>query len=79
MEMDEEQILDLKDLHLLTMKPLLYIANVLEEDVATFDFEKVKKDLGLDADDVIVPISAKLEEDLIEMEDNEAKEFLEEM
>jgi ribosome-binding ATPase YchF (GTP1/OBG family) len=45
MEMDEEQILDLKDLHLLTMKPLLYIANVLEEDVQTFDFEKVKADL----------------------------------
>jgi len=79
MEMDEEQILDLKDLHLLTMKPLLYIANVLEEDVQTFDFEKVKADLWLDADDVIVPISAKLEEDLIEMEDDEAKEFLEEM
>ncbi|MCD5382802.1 redox-regulated ATPase YchF [Candidatus Gracilibacteria bacterium] len=79
MEMDEEQILDLKDLHLLTMKPLLYIANVLEEDVATFDSQKVKKDLGLDENDEIVPISAKLEEDLIEMSDDEAKEFLEEM
>lgn len=79
MEMDEEQILDLKDLHLLTMKPLLYIANVLEEDVATFDSQKVKKDLWLDENDEIVPISAKLEEDLIEMSDDEAKEFLEEM
>ena len=79
MEMDEEQVEDLKDLHLLTMKPLLYIANVLEEWVQEFDAEKVKKDLWLDESDVIVPISAKLEEDLIEMSDDEAKEFLEEM
>ena len=79
LNIDEEQELQLKDLHLLTMKPLLYIANVAEEDVATFDKEKVKKELWLDLEDEIVPISAKLEEDLIEMTDEEAKEFLEEM
>jgi len=78
-EMDDEQKEDLRDLHLLTMKPLLYIANVLEEEVQAFDEVAMKEKLWLDSDDTIVPISAKLEEDLIDMTDEEAKEFLEEM
>jgi len=79
LELNEDEELQLRDLHLLTMKPLLYIANVNEEEVWNFDIEKIKAQLWLDLSDEIVPISAKLEEDLIEMSEDEAKEFLEEM
>ena len=59
------------DLHLLTMKPILYIANVdegqLDADLAEIDGCKP------------VPISAKVEADLAELDPEEASEYLEAM
>lgn len=59
------------DLHLLTMKPILYIANVdegqLDADLAEIDGCKP------------VPISAKVEADLAELDPEEAAEYLEAM
>ncbi len=65
---EEEQEL-IYDLHLLTMKPMLYIANVdedqLDADLAEIDGVKP------------VPISAKVEADLAELDAEEASEYLE--
>lgn len=72
---DEEKPV-MKELHLLTNKPFLYIANVNEDDVANFNTQKAKTDLGLKENDIIIPISAKLEEELIELSPEEGKEFL---
>lgn len=65
---EEEQDL-IYDLHLLTMKPMLYIANVDEDqlDADLADIDGVKP----------VPISAKVEADLAELEPEEAAEYLE--
>lgn len=65
---DEEQDL-IYDLHLLTMKPMLYIANVDEDqlDADLADIDGVKP----------VPISAKVEADLAELDPAEAAEYLE--
>lgn len=72
---DEEKPI-MKELHLLTNKPFLYIANVNEDAVANFDAQKAKIDLGLKENDIIIPISAKLEEELLELTPEESKEFL---
>jgi len=71
----EEQI-DIKDLHLLTAKPLLYIANVSENEAKDFDVEAFKKNLGLNPSQKVIPISAKIEEELGALSDEEAKMFL---
>lgn len=65
---EEEQDL-IYDLHLLTMKPMLYIANVDEDQLDTelADIDGVKP----------VPISAKVEADLAELDPGEAAEYLE--
>lgn len=65
---EEEQDL-IYDLHLLTMKPMLYIANVDEDqlDAELADIDGVKP----------VPISAKVEADLAELDPSEAAEYLE--
>lgn len=65
---EEEQDL-IYDLHLLTMKPMLYIANVDEDqlDAELADIDGVKP----------VPISAKVEADLAELDPDEAVEYLE--
>lgn len=68
---DEDEIAALYDLHLLTMKPMLYIANV-DEDKLDDDLPEID---GL----APVPISAKVEADLAELSSEEAKEYLEAM
>ncbi|PCI25612.1 redox-regulated ATPase YchF [Candidatus Peregrinibacteria bacterium] len=78
-ELDEEELLLAKELHLLTMKPILYIANTSEDMLKDFPLEETKKVLGLNADDILVPVCAKLEEELSELEDDEAKMFLEDL
>jgi GTP-binding protein YchF len=65
---DEERAL-LADLHLLTMKPMLYVANVDEADIG--------KPLG-EIDGVApVPICAKIEAEMAELDPAELAEYLE--
>ncbi len=69
--LDEEEQAAIYELHLLTMKPILYIANVDEDQL---DAELAEID-GLNP----VPISAKVEADLTELDPDEAQEYLEAM
>jgi GTP-binding protein YchF len=68
MEMTAEERELVRDLHLLTMKPMLYVANVDESQV-TQDFEPID---GVKP----IPICAKVEADLAELDPEEAKEYL---
>jgi GTP-binding protein YchF len=68
MEMTPEEREAVRDLHLLTMKPMLYVANVDESQVAEA-FDPI--------DGVVpIPICAKVEADLAELEPEEAAEYL---
>lgn len=69
----------LRDLHLLTFKPLLYIANVHENEVSKIDIAQLAQKLGLDSKQKIIPISAKIEEELGAMPLEEAQMFLQEL
>ena len=69
--LSEEELAALYELHLLTVKPILYVANV-DEDQVTADLAQID---GLDP----VPISAKVEADLAELDPEEQEMFLEEM
>jgi hypothetical protein len=75
-ELTEEERAEIKDLHLLTAKPLLYIANVAENEAKSFDEEAFRKNLGLKPNQKVIPISAKIEEELGALSDEEAKMFL---
>lgn len=76
---DPEVRLALKDLHLLTMKPVLYVLNVKEDEVTTVDTEEIRQKLNLLEDAPIVPICAKIESELVGFSNEEAKEFLSEV
>ena len=67
--MTPEEAALLRDLHLLTMKPMLYVANVDESQVGTDlpEIDGVKP----------IPICAKVEADLSELSSEEAAEYLE--
>ncbi len=63
----------------LTAKKFFIIANVAENDFANFEVEKFRKKINADVKTPIVPICAKLESDLAELNDEEAQEFLDEI
>ena len=71
LELDDEEKELIRDLHLLTMKPMLYIANV-DEDQLTADFADID---GTQP----VPICAKTEAELAELDPEDAAMFLEEL
>ncbi|MDF2960922.1 MAG: GTP-binding protein [Paenibacillus sp.] len=78
---DDEKLL-IRDLHLLTMKPMLYAANVSEDEVATADdnpfVQKVREYAAIEGAEV-VPISAKVESEIAELEGEDKAMFLEEL
>lgn len=67
----DEEAAELYDLHLLTMKPFLYVANV--------DEDQLNSDLGAIDGLTPVKISAKVESELIDLEEDEREEYLEEL
>ncbi len=69
LDLSDEDVENLYDLHLLTMKPFIYVANV-DEDQINADIGKID---GLDP----VKISAKIESELIELDEQEKSEYLE--
>ncbi|WP_124060336.1 redox-regulated ATPase YchF [Gordonibacter sp. Marseille-P4307] len=71
LDLFDEQKGSIRDLHLLTMKPVLYVANVDEGQVAV--------DLAEIDGCKPVPISAKVEADLAELDPEDAALFLEEL
>ena len=75
---DEEKLL-LRDLHLITMKPLMILVNVGEEEVATVDVEELRKILDVPAGTKVIPISAKVEADLVSFSEEEAASYLKDL
>ncbi len=67
--LDEDEAAAIYDLHLLTMKPMLYIANV-DEDQLMADLPEIDGTKP-------IPICAKVEADLAELDPEEAQEYLE--
>lgn len=75
MNLEHEDKLKLYDLHLMTTKPRLYIVNLSENQIKTFDKNKLAKDLEVDVEKII-PICAKVEEELNNFSPEESKEYL---
>ncbi|ANF98534.1 MULTISPECIES: redox-regulated ATPase YchF [Paenibacillus] len=81
-ELSDEERLIVRDLHLLTMKPVLYAANVSEDGVTEADtnpYVLKVKEFAEAENAVVVPISAKIEADISEMEEEDKAMFLEEL
>ena len=82
-ELSEEEQGILRDLNLLTRKPILYIANVGEDEAATADVENPHvqkvKEYAARTGAQVVTVSARLEEEIAELDDEEAAAFLEDL
>lgn len=79
MKMTEDEKEVLKDIFLLTIKPIIYIANVYEEQISSVQSDvyvnKVKEYAKAENAEVIT-LCAKLEEDLSQLEDSDKEELM---
>ncbi|QFT91190.1 Ribosome-binding ATPase YchF [Bacillus sp. THAF10] len=81
-EVTDEQVKYLKGMHLLTSKPVLYVANVGEEDVAdTSDNEYVQqvREFAERDNAEVITVCAKIESEIVELDADEKAMFLEEL
>lgn len=73
------EIASLYNVHLLTIKPVMYIANVGEEGFANNPYLDTVKTIAEDEGAVVVAICNKLEAEIAELEDDEKLEFLQDL
>jgi len=66
----------LRDLHLLTMKPVLYIANVDEDGFENNPHLDKVREIAASENAEVVAICNKLEAEIVELDDEERAEFL---
>jgi len=77
--LDEEEKALLRDLFLLTLKPLMYIANVKEDGFENNPFlDKVRERAAQEGAEV-VPVCAAIEEEMAQLEDADRDEFLKDL
>ncbi len=79
MTLDEEQAGVLRDLHLLTAKPTLYVANVAEDGFQDNPKLERVRELAQSEQSEVVAVCAAIEADIADLADDEKQEFLEDM
>lgn len=81
MDLDEEEAEFVKSLDLLSYKPIIYAANVSEEDAAceTNKYVDMVREYAAKEKSEVVVVCAKIEQELSELDDEEKAMFLEEL
>jgi hypothetical protein len=79
LSLNEEEQLLLRELHLLTVKPTLYIANVAEEGFTNNPYLDQVHEIAKREGAAVVSVCAATEAELISLEGDEKQEFLTEM
>lgn len=81
LELDEEEVKMIKAFNLLTAKPIIYMANVSEEDILSGTNEYVEKvrEYAQKENSEVVVVSAKMESELSELDAEEKNHFLAEL
>ena len=81
LSLTEDELKIISSFNLITLKPIIYVANVNEKDISDKGnkyVEQVKK-YAEEEDSEVVMICAKIESELAELEEEEKKEFLHEL
>jgi GTP-binding protein YchF len=75
----EEQDALLQDLHLLTAKPVMYVANVAEDGLDNNPFLAIVEQRAADEGAQVVAVCAAIEAELVELDAGERNEYLSEL
>ncbi len=78
--LDAEECRLISEVHLITRKPVLYVANVAEDDLeGTHPFVQIVRDHALSEGAEMVTICGKIEAEIAELDYEEKQEFLQEL
>jgi GTP-binding protein YchF len=78
-DLDREELRSIRDLNLITLKPVLYIANMAEADSGENPLlERVRERAELEGAE-FVPVCAAIEAEISQLDDSDREEFLAEM
>ena len=76
LDLDKDQQKQLKDLNLLTMKPVEYIANVAEDGFENNPLLDQVREFAIDENARVVPVCASIEAEVAELDREDRQEFL---
>ena len=79
MDLTEDEKIIIKDACFLTLKPVIYVANISENQIEKISNDKYinkVKDYANNEDALVIPLCAKIEQDLSELDDNDKKELM---
>ena len=79
MHLSDEELLELRDLFLLTIKPVLYIANVADDGFVDNKFLDAVAEHAQQESAEIVAVCAAIEAEIVELDEEERIEFLADM
>jgi len=81
-DLTEDEVEIIKDMALLSLKPVIFIGNLPEDDIATPDdnpyFQKLKE-VAAQRNTIALSVSGKIESELTALDSEEEKAFLEDM
>ncbi|MBU4690139.1 redox-regulated ATPase YchF [Mycoplasma sp. ES3157-GEN-MYC] len=77
-DITEEESKILKGYHLLTFKPMIYVANMSAEEIANYENAPLFKmfKASCSSEEKILPICVQLESEISQLDENEAQEWL---
>jgi len=78
-DFDKDELKIVKQLHLITSKPTMYIANVNEDGFDSNPALDKVREFAASENAIVVPVCASMESEIASLEDDEKTEFLEEM
>lgn len=82
-ELTDDEKEEIKGIELLTIKPVIYAANLSEDDVAdngeNNEYVKKLEAMAKAENSVVIPVSAQIESEISELSDDEKQEFLAEL
>ncbi|QUW20629.1 redox-regulated ATPase YchF [Sporosarcina sp. Marseille-Q4063] len=81
-EFTDDEFFLIKGMNLLTIKPMLYVANVDEDEIANTeenDYVKAVRDFAKTDNAEVIVVCAKIEEEMAELDDEDKEMFLEEL
>jgi hypothetical protein len=78
-DLDDEDRKVLAGLHLLTIKPMMYIANVNEDGFENNPHLEAVQKLAAEQGAIVVPVCAAIESEIAELDEEDKAAFLEEM
>lgn len=83
LEYSDDELLVMSEIALISMKPVIYAANVAEDDFAkgieNNKYVKMVEDLAASENAQVMPVSARIEEEISQLDPEEKAMFLEEL